>query len=107
MASIEIVDPRTIRIHAGIEDALTMVRKAAENILKYAEEIVKIFDMMPEFEYTYFCFYAYDTAVLFEEMLGVDPKQYFSFSMNAPDAFFYTLYGGMGGLYEQAKRFLS
>ncbi|GJM79729.1 hypothetical protein HMSSN139_22250 [Paenibacillus sp. HMSSN-139] len=58
---------------------------------------------MPEFQYTYFCFYAYDTAALFEHMLGIDPKQYLSFSLDAPDSFFYTLYGGMKGLSSAAR----
>jgi hypothetical protein len=40
-------------------------------------------------------------------MLGMDPKQYTSFSLDAPDAFFYALYGGMAGLYEEAKKSLN
>lgn len=40
-------------------------------------------------------------------MLGVDPKQYLSFSLNAPNAFFYTLYGGMCGLYDMARNELN
>lgn len=103
MAQIEIIDEKTIRISVGLEDALTMVKEASAHIQTYAEEIVIIADKMPEFEYTYFCFYAYDSAALFEKMLGIDPKQYLSFSLDAPDSFFYALYGGMRGLYEQAK----
>lgn len=103
MAHIDIVDEKTIQIHVTLDDAISMVREAAQNIPRYAQDIVTIRDKMPEFEYTYFCFYAYDSASLFEKMLGTDPKQYLSFSLDAPDSFFYALYGGMAGLYEAAK----
>lgn len=106
MADIQIVDERTIKITAGIQDALHMIHEARSDVPKYAQDIVTIFEKMPEFDYTYFCFYAYNSAMLFEDMLGIDPKQYTSFSMNAPDAFFHTLYGGMAGLYEEASRCL-
>jgi hypothetical protein len=106
VAKVHIIDPKTIRIEATMADAIVMVKEASENIEHYAQEIVTIYEKMPEFEYTYFCFYAYDTAQLFEKMLQTDPKQYLSFSMDAPDSFFYALYGGMGGLYGQAKRFV-
>jgi len=56
---------------------------------------------MPEFDYTHFCFYAYDSARLFERILDDDPKQCLSLILDAPDAFFYALYGGMAGLYER------
>jgi len=105
MAIIEMVNPNTIRIHASIADAMIMIREAASDVPKYADEILKIFENMPAFDYTYFCFYAYDSANLFEGMLGVDPKRFTSFSMEGSDAFFFALYGGMGGLYEQAKRY--
>lgn len=61
---------------------------------------------MPEFDFTYFCFYAYNSA-LFEKMLEIDPKNYTSFSLDAPDSFFYALYGGAAGLYNEAKQALS
>lgn len=77
MANVEIVDAKTIRIQ-----------------------------VQPQFQFTYFCFYAYDSNRLFEQMLGVDPKAYTSFSLDAPDAFFYSLYGGMAGLYDEARRSL-
>ena len=104
MSNVQVIDEKTIKITVGLEDAITMVTEASQNVEKYADEIVKIYEKMPEFEYTYFCFYAYDTATLFENMLGVDPKQYTSFSLDAPDAFFYALYGGMSGLQEEARR---
>ena len=104
MANVEIIDEKTIRIKVTLEDAVTMVQTAALHIDEYASEIVTIYEKMPEFQYTYFCFYAYDSARLFERMLGVDPKAYTSFSLDAPDAFFYALYGGMAGLYEEAKK---
>jgi hypothetical protein len=107
MANVEIVDEKTIRINVSLDDAVTMVRTAAHHIDEYASEIVTIYEKMPEFQYTYFCFYAYDSARLFERMLGIDPKAYTSFSLDAPDAFFYALYGGMAGLYEEAKKRLS
>jgi hypothetical protein len=104
MASVDIVDDKTIKITVTLEDAITMVREASQHVEKYAAEIVKIYDTMPEFHYTFFCFYAYDSAQLFEKMLGIDPKQYLSFSLDAPDAFFHSLYGGMAGLYDAAKK---
>ncbi|GAX90451.1 hypothetical protein [Effusibacillus lacus] len=104
MADITIVDERTIKITAGLEDAVTMVKEAARDIETYADEILIICEKMPGFAYTSFCFYAYDSARLFEYMLGMDPRQYTSFSMDAPDSFFYALYGGMAALYEEAKR---
>lgn len=103
MAIIKQVDDTTLEIEVTLNDALAMVQEAAQNVEHYAEEIVTIYEKMPQFDYTYFCFYAYDSAALFEKMLGIDPKQFLSFSLNAPDSFFYSLYGGMAGLYEQAK----
>ncbi|MFD1178350.1 hypothetical protein ACFQ3W_18905 [Paenibacillus puldeungensis] len=103
MATITVVDAKTIKIAVEIEDALRMIEEAESNLELYANEILTIADKMPEFKYTYFCFYAYDTAALFEKMLGIDPKQYLSFSLDAPDAFFYTLYGGMKGLSGMAR----
>ncbi len=107
MASIDIIDEKTIKIKVALEDAISMVREASRHIDEYASEIVTIYEKMPEFQYTYFCFYAYDSAQLFEQMLGVDPKEYTSFSLDAPDSFFYSLYGGMAGLYSEAKKRVS
>lgn len=103
MATIEIIDEKTLNIKVSLEDALAMIAEAESDLERYAAEIVTIAEKMPEFEYTYFCFYAYDTAELFEKMLGIDPKQYLSFSLEAPDSFFYTLYGGMKGLSGMAR----
>lgn len=107
MAQIDRIDDKTIKIHASIEDAVSMVQEASKNIPHYAKDIVTIYEKMPEFHYTFFCFYAYDSAELFESMLEIDPKQYLSFSLDAPDAFFYSLYGGMAGLYHEAKKYVS
>lgn len=107
MANVDIVDDKTIRIKVTLEDAIAMVREASRQLGDYASEVVTIYEKMPEFQYTYFCFYAYDSARLFEQMLGIDPKEYTSFSLDAPDSFFYSLYGGMAGLYEEAKRIAS
>ncbi|MBW7475230.1 hypothetical protein K0T92_10775 [Paenibacillus oenotherae] len=107
MAVVDIVDERTIKIKVTMDDALSMVRESSRQLDEYAAEIVTIYEKMPEFQYIYFCFYAYDSARLFEQMLGIDPKLYTSFSLDAPDAFFFTLYGGMAGLYEEAKRRIS
>lgn len=107
MANIQVIDDKTIRISVDLNDALTMIREASEHVDRYAQEIVTIAEKMPEFEYTYFCFYAYDTAALFEKMLGMDPKKYLSFSLDAPDSFFYSLYGGMNGLLAQANAALT
>lgn len=107
MANIEIIDPTTLKIIVSLEDAISMVLEAGSDIEKYASEIVTIYERMPEFHYTYFCFYAYDSAILFEKMLGIDPKEYLSFSLDAPDTFFYSLYGGMAGLYFEAKKYVS
>lgn len=106
MAEVEVLNPTTLRITAILEDALTMIQEASDHLEEFAEDIITICEKMPEFDYTYFCFYAYDTAALFERMLGIDPKQYLTFSMNAPDAFFYTLYGGMKGLYSLACKYI-
>lgn len=104
MAAIDIIDEKTIKISVQLEDALSMIEEARKSMRQYAHDITTIVEKMPEFEYTYFCFYAYDSAALFERMLGIDPKQYLSFSLAAPDSFFYSLYGGMTALYEDAKR---
>lgn len=103
MATITVIDEKTIKIAVELEDALRMIEEAESDPELYANEILTIAEKMPEFQYTYFCFYAYDTAALFEKMLGIDPKQYLSFSLDAPDAFFYTLYGGMKGLSGMAR----
>lgn len=107
MAQVDVIDEKTIKIKVDVDDAVTMIREASRDVKKYAREIMTIRDKMPEFQYTYFCFYAYDTATLFEQMLQEDPKNYTSFSLDAPDAFFYTLYGGMNGLYEAAREALA
>ncbi|WEK56011.1 MAG: hypothetical protein P0Y55_08175 [Candidatus Cohnella colombiensis] len=107
MAKVEIIDEKTIRIAVTLEDAVHMIKEASQHLSAYASEIVTIFEKMPEFNYVYFCFYAYDSANLFEKMLEIDPKQYTSFSLDAPDSFFYSLYGGMAGLYETAKQMTS
>jgi len=104
MAKVDIIDDKTIKIQVTMEDAISMVQEASRQLDEYASEVVTIYEKMPEFQYTYFCFYAYDSARLFERMLGIDPKEYNSFSLDAPDAFFYSLYGGMAGLYASAKR---
>lgn len=102
MAVIDVVDDKTIHITVALEDAQRMVSEAARDVAKYAHDIVTIHEKMPAFDYTSFCFYAYDSARLFEFMLGVNPREYTSFSLTAPDAFFYTLYGGMTALYGPA-----
>lgn len=102
MAHVEIIDDTTLRITLRLEDAITMVQMAQREQAEYAQEIITIYEKMPVFEYTHFCFYAYDSARLFEQMLGIDPKSYLSFSLDAPDSFFYALYGGMAGLYESS-----
>lgn len=104
MALIDVVDEKTIKIQVTLEDAISMIQDASQHPDEYASEIVTIYEKMPEFHYTYFCFYAYDSARLFERMLGIDPKEYTSFSLDAPDTFFYSLYGGMAGLYNEAKK---
>jgi hypothetical protein len=104
MAEVNIIDASTIRIKVALEDATAMVQAASEEPAKYANEIVTIFEKMPVFDYTYFCFYAYDSAALFEKQLGMDPRTYTSFSLDAPDSFFYALYGGMAALYPEAKK---
>lgn len=105
MANVDIIDEKTIKIKVSLEDAISMVEEAANHVNEYAHDIITIFEKMPEFEYTYFCFYAYDSARLFEKMLGMDPKEYHSFSLDAPDSFFYSLYGGMAGLYHEAQKY--
>lgn len=104
MAHIDVIDEKTIKIQVTLEDAISMVQEASSHMDEYASDIVTIYEKMPEFQYTYFCFYAYDSAQLFERVLGMDPKEYNSFSLDAPDAFFYSLYGGMAGLYHEAKK---
>lgn len=104
MPNIQIIDKDTLKIGVDLNDALTIVHEASRDVAQYAKDIVTIYEKMPEFDYTYFCFYAYDSAQLFEHMLGIDPKQYLSFSLDAPDAFFYTIYGGMASLYEEAQQ---
>lgn len=81
-----------------------MVNEAVRDVSAYAWDIVTIYEKMPAFDYSSFCFYAYDSARLFEFVLGMDPRNYNSFSINAPDAFFYALYGGMVALYDTAKQ---
>ena len=104
MANIQIIDERTIRISVTLNDAITMINEASRELSRYAEDIVTIYEKMPVFDYVHFCFYAYDSAALFEYMLETDPKKYTSFSLDAPESFFYVLYGGMAGLYPAAKQ---
>ncbi|MEK4660281.1 hypothetical protein MHH93_00205 [Priestia sp. FSL H7-0729] len=102
MAHVEIIDDTTLRITLRLEDATTMVQMAQREQAEYAQEIITIYEKMPVFEYTHFCFYAYDSARLFERVLGMDPKAYLSFSLDAPESFFYALYGGMAALYKSS-----
>lgn len=108
MAKVNIIDEQTVNIELTLEDAVSMVQKATNNIDVYAKEIITIFEQMPKFNYVYYCFYAFDdSAKLFEAMLEIDPKNYYSFSVNAPDAFFHCLYGGMASLYLNAQEYIS
>ncbi|UOK61681.1 hypothetical protein MT997_24905 [Paenibacillus sp. OVF10] len=102
MAHVEIIDDTTLRITLRLEDATTMVQLAQREQAEYAQEIITIYEKMPVFEYIHFCFYSYDSARLFERVLGMDPKAYLSFSLDAPESFFYALYGGMAALYESS-----
>jgi len=102
MSTIHVINEKAIKITVTLEDAKIMIEEASSQLAKYAKDIVMIYEKMPEFEYTFFCFYAYDTAALFEHILEIDPKNYTSFTLDAPDSFFYTLYGGMAGLYQGA-----
>ncbi|MEO2212346.1 hypothetical protein ABGV40_15990 [Paenibacillus amylolyticus] len=102
MAHVEIIDDTKLRITLRLEDAITMVQIAQREQAEYAQEIITIYEKMPVFEYTHFCFYAYDSARLFERVLGMDPKAFLSFSLDAPESFFYALYGGMAALYESS-----
>ncbi len=101
MAEVQQIDDTTLKIIVTVDDAVAMIREAASDPHKYSHDIRTIYEKMPEFSYTFFCFYAYDSAALFEQLLPVDPKNFLSFSLDAPDGFFYALYGGMAGLYEQ------
>ena len=98
MAEVKAVDGKTLKVRVGLDDAVAMIGEAERHVGRYAKDIVTII--------VHFCFCAYDSAALFENMLGIDPKQYLSFSLDAPDAFFYALYGGMAALYERAKALL-
>jgi hypothetical protein len=104
MAKADIIDAKTLRITVTVDDAVAMINEANRNIPLYARDIVTIYEKMPMFNFVHFCFYAYDSAMLFEQMLGMNPRAYTSFTLDAPDGFFYTLYGGMAALYEQASR---
>ena len=107
LANVSIIDEKTVTIELAIEDAVSMVRKATTNIEKYANEIITIFEQMPKFNYTHYCFYAFEnSAKLFEALLEIDPKNYNSFSVNASDSFFYCLYGGMASLYPDAQKYI-
>ena len=102
MAHVEIMNETTLRLTLGLEDAVSMIQIAQREQAAYAQEIITIYEKMPVFEFTHFCFYAYDSARLFERVLEMGPKTYLSFSLDAPDAFFYALYGGMAALYESS-----
>ena len=103
MAEIDVINESTIKIKVQLDDAVRMVNEATRNVASYAHDIVTIYEKMPAFDYTSFCFYAYNSAKLFEFALETNPKEYTSFSLDAPDSFFYTLYGGMTALYETSK----
>ncbi|WP_340013507.1 hypothetical protein [Paenibacillus sp. FSL K6-1318] len=107
MAHVEIIDDTTLRITLRLEDATNMIQMAQREQTEYAQEIITIYEKMPVFEYTHFCFYAYDSARLFERVLGMDPKAYLSFSLDAPESFFYALYGGMAALYESSLQLVN
>lgn len=103
MAEIDVINESAIRIKVQLDDAVRMVNEATRDVALYAHDIVTIYEKMPGFDYTSFCFYAYNSAKLFEFALETNPTEYTSFSLDAPDSFFYTLYGGMAALYETAK----
>lgn len=106
MPQVDIINDTTLRITLRLEDATTMIQMAQQNQAEYSQEIITIYEKMPVFEYTHFCFYAYDSARLFERLLDMDPKAYLSFSLDAPESFFYALYGGMAALYESSQQLL-
>ncbi len=86
-----LIDGQKLELILNVSDAETMLQEAARDPRAYQEEIKIIYEKMPSFDYTSFCFYAYGSWRLFEFMLGMSPREYTSFSLNAPDAFFYTI----------------
>lgn len=107
MATATVIDDKTLKMTVTVDDAVNMIKEANSDIALYAHDIVTVFEKMPMFDYVYFCFYAYDSTKLFEYIIGMNPREYTSFSLDAPDGFFYTLYGGMTALYQQADQHLN
>ena len=106
MAKITVVDEKTIKIAVDLEETMiTMTREAEKNVERYAKDIVTIYEKMPEFQFVHFCFYAYDSAALFEHMLGSTRSSISPFPRCARWLLLYPL-RGMAALYERAKAML-
>ncbi len=82
-----------IVVELDLSDLQALIDEATRNIDDYKDEIAMIYDKMPQFDYIYFCFYAYSTYRLLEATFNIDIDKVGHIRVDAPEAFFYAFYG--------------
>ncbi len=100
MANVHI-ENNELLLEASLEDIEAIVKEAVKNIDQYKDEISVIYDKMPKFEYTYFCFYAYSTYRLLEKALHFSCEEVGHFRLTAPEEFYYAFFGVISTLYHE------
>ncbi len=100
MANI-VIEKNELILEVTLDDLHVIAKEAVKNIDLYKEEIAVIFEKMPKFDYTYFCFYAYSTYKLLEAALQFDCDDVKHFRLKAPEPFYYAFYGMIATLYHE------
>lgn len=95
------IEKNELILETTLDDLHTIAQEAVKNIDLYKEEIAMIYEKMPKFDYTYFCFYAYSTYKLLENALGFNCDEVGHFRLKAADSFFYAFYGMIATLYHE------
>src|SRR5699024_12455677 len=82
-----------IVVELDVSDLQALIGEATSNIDDYKDEIAMIYDKMPQFDYIYFCFYAYSTYRLLEATFNIDIDIVGHIRVDSPEEFFYAFYG--------------
>jgi hypothetical protein len=100
MANIK-VEKNELILEIGLDDLKTIIDEATANIDLYKDEIAVIYQKMPGFDFTYFCFYAYSTYRLLEKAFHFSADEVGHFRLKAPESFYYAFYGMIATLHTE------
>src|SRR5699024_11530058 len=82
-----------IVVELDLSDLQALIDEATRNIDDYKDEIAMIYDKMPQFDYIYFCFYAYSTYLLLEATFNIDIDIVGLIRVDVSVEFFYAFFG--------------